>query len=143
MRRRRDPGLRSASLTDALRTVLDAGDYLAVMAYLDRGADHAITRLSPFWPKKSGKPVTFGWAPRLLHAAGQFHKGGPQVGAFLQITGEVTDDLPVHGRPYTFGRLQAAQAAGDRAALDRPVLRLHLTDRSAGINQLVTAAQAL
>ena len=61
--------------------------------------------------------MTFGWGPRFLHSTGQYHKGGPQVGAFLQITGAVTDDLPVPGRPYTFGELQAAQAAGDRQAL--------------------------
>ncbi|MFI5838266.1 glucose-6-phosphate isomerase [Catenuloplanes sp. NPDC051500] len=134
----------AASVADALRTVLDSGDYLAVMAYLDRHADHAIADLRSILADKSGKPVTFGWGPRLLHSAGQFHKGGPAVGAFLQITGVVAEDLDVPGRPYTFGRLQAAQAAGDRAALAaRPVIRLHLTDRSAGINQLVTAAQAL
>lgn len=136
--------IRDGGLTDVLRTVLDAGDYLAVMAYLDRHEDADIARLRSVLADRSGKPVTFGWGPRLLHTAGQFHKGGPRSGAFLQITGAVPDDLAIPGRPYTFGRLQAAQAAGDRAALDgRPLLRLHLTDRTAGINQLVTAAQAL
>jgi glucose-6-phosphate isomerase len=134
----------AGSVAEALRTVLDSGDYLAVMAYLDRHADRAVAALRPILAEKAGRPVTFGWGPRLLHSAGQFHKGGPQVGAFLQITGAVGDDLAVPGRPYTFGRLQAAQAAGDRAALaGRPIVRLHLTDRPAGINQLVTAAQAL
>ncbi|GAB7037376.1 MULTISPECIES: glucose-6-phosphate isomerase [Catenuloplanes] len=137
-------GFSGDSLTGALRAVLDAGDYLAVMAYLDRDGDAEIARLRAVLADKAGKPVTFGWGPRLLHTAGQFHKGGPRTGAFLQITGAVTDDLAIPGRPYTFGRLQAAQAAADRAALDgRPLLRLHLTDRTAGINQLVTAAQAL
>ncbi|MDR7277999.1 glucose-6-phosphate isomerase [Catenuloplanes atrovinosus] len=136
----------AGSLADALRTALDAGDHLAVMAYLDRDADAEITRLRSILADRSGKPVTFGWGPRLLHAAGQFHKGGPRTGGYLQITGAIADDLGIPGRPYTFGRLQAAQAAGDRAALaerDRPLIRLHLTDRTAGINQLVTAAQAL
>ncbi|GAB7047192.1 glucose-6-phosphate isomerase [Catenuloplanes indicus] len=136
--------IQDGGLADVLRTVLDAGDYLAVMAYLDRHDDAEIARLRSILADKSGKPVTFGWGPRLLHTAGQFHKGGPPSGAFLQLTGVVSDDLAIPGRPYTFGRLQAAQAAGDRAALDgRPLLRLHLTDRTAGINQLVTAAQAL
>jgi glucose-6-phosphate isomerase len=52
----------------------------------------------------------------------------------------------VPGRPYTFGTLQAAQAAGDRQALagrGRPVLRLHLTDRAAGAVQLLEAAGGL
>ena len=92
------------------------------------------------------RPVTFGWGPRFLHSTGQYHKGGPQTGSFLQITGAVTDDLPVPGRPFTFGQLQAAQAAGDRQAIagrGRPLVRLHLTDRAAGVGQLLAAADAL
>jgi glucose-6-phosphate isomerase len=88
--------------------------------------------------------VTFGWGPRFLHSTGQYHKGGPQVGTFLQITGTVTDDLGIPGRPYTFGELQAAQAAGDRDALTgrgRPLLRLHLTDRTVGAVELLQAAR--
>ncbi|MEU4755204.1 glucose-6-phosphate isomerase, partial [Micromonospora tulbaghiae] len=57
--------------------------------------------------------------------------------------GAVTDDLEVPGRPYTFAQLQAAQAAGDRRALagrERPVLRLHLTERAAGAAQLLDTA---
>jgi glucose-6-phosphate isomerase len=61
---------------------------------------------------------------------------------FLQITGAVREDLDIPGEPYTFGQLQAAQVAGDRQALagrGRPVLRLHLTDRRAGLGQLMEA----
>jgi glucose-6-phosphate isomerase len=66
------------------------------------------------------------------------------VGSFLQITGAVTDDLDVPGRDFTFGELQAAQARGDLRALtsrDRPVLRLHLTDRARGLDALLAAAR--
>jgi glucose-6-phosphate isomerase len=90
--------------------------------------------------------VTFGWGPRYLHSTGQYHKGGPQTGAFLQITGAVIEDLPVPGRPYTFGQLEAAQAAGDREALasrGRPLVRLHLTDRTAGVARLLAAVDEL
>ena len=69
-------------------------------------------------------------------------EGGPQAGAFLQITGVVAGDLSIPDRPYTFGGLQAAQAGGDRKALadrGRPLLHLHLTDRAAGIGQLLAA----
>jgi glucose-6-phosphate isomerase len=62
------------------------------------------------------------------------------VGAFLQITATPVQDLGVPGKPYTFGELQAAQAAGDRQALltrERPLLHLHLGDRAAGIDQLL------
>ncbi|MBX6356577.1 MAG: glucose-6-phosphate isomerase [Micromonosporaceae bacterium] len=112
--------------------------YLAIMAYLDRVADADAAQLRALLA--GSRPVTFGWGPRFLHSTGQYHKGGPQAGSFLQITGAVEADLPVPGRPYTFGQLQAAQAAGDRQALagrGRPVLRLHLTDRRAGMAQLL------
>ena len=68
--------------------------------------------------------MTFGWAPRFLHSTGQFHKGGPQVGVFLQITGAVTEDLDVPGPPLHVRTAAAAQALGDLRALaerGRPV----------------------
>ncbi|MEV1143035.1 glucose-6-phosphate isomerase [Micromonospora sp. NPDC049799] len=136
-------------LAGVLRWLVDAlGDdgYLAVMAYLDRFADADAARLRPALAGAAGRPVTFGWGPRFLHSTGQYHKGGPQVGSYLQLTGAVTEDLPVPGRAYTFGELQAAQAAGDRQALagrERPLVRLHLTDRSTGVAQLLDAVGAL
>lgn len=136
-------------LAGAVRWLIDGVDddgYLAVMAYLDRGADADAARLRPTLAEALSPPVTFGWGPRFLHSTGQYHKGGPQVGSFLQLTGTVDVDLPVPGKAYSFGELQAAQAAGDRQALadrKRPVLRLHLTDRSAGVTQLLEAAGAL
>nr|WP_230416142.1 glucose-6-phosphate isomerase [Micromonospora tarapacensis] len=139
----------AADLAGALRHLLDGmddGGYLAVTAYLDRHADVAAAGLRPLLARASGRPVTFGWGPRYLHSTGQYHKGGPQLGSFLQVTGTVDVDLPVPGRPYTFGELQAAQAAGDRRALTgrrRPLLRLHLTDRSAGLAQLLDAVGSL
>jgi glucose-6-phosphate isomerase len=120
--------------------------YIAVMAYLDRHGDADTAQVRALLAKASNRPVTFGWGPRFLHSTGQFHKGGPQVGAYLQITGAVTDDLDVPGKSYTFGQLQAAQAAGDRQALtgrDRPLLHLHLTDRAVGITRLLDAARKL
>lgn len=136
-------------LAGAVRWLIDGVDddgYLAVMAYLDRGADADAARLRPALAEALSPPVTFGWGPRFLHSTGQYHKGGPQVGSFLQLTGTVDVDLPVPGKGYSFGELQAAQAAGDRQALadrKRPVLRLHLTDRSAGVTQLLEAAGVL
>jgi len=120
--------------------------YVAVMAYLDRLGDAAAAEVRPLLAEVTKRPVTFGWGPRFLHSTGQFHKGGPQVGAYLQITGAVTEDLDVPGRAYTFGQLQAAQAAGDRQALlgrERPLLHLHLTDRAAGLARLLDVARTL
>jgi glucose-6-phosphate isomerase len=63
---------------------------------------------------------------------------------FLQITGAVADDVAVPDRPFTLGELQLAQALGDLQALEtrgRPTVRLHLTDRAAGVARLLAAAQ--
>ena len=132
----------------ALAALLDAvpdGGYLSVMAYLDRFGDAAAAGLrAALAGRLGGRQVTFGWGPRFLHSTGQFHKGGPQNQAFLQVTGTVTADLQVPGRPYTFGRLQLAQALGDLGALTergRPAVRLHLLDRAAGLTQLLDACE--
>jgi glucose-6-phosphate isomerase len=117
--------------------------YLAVMAYLDRLGDRDAAALRPLLAARTGQPVTFGWGPRFLHSTGQFHKGGPPVGAFLQVTGAHEVDLDVPGRAFTLGRLQHAQALGDSQAIrsrQRPFVRLHLTDRTAGLRQLIAAA---
>jgi glucose-6-phosphate isomerase len=133
-------------LIEALLDAIPDRGYLAVMAYLDRIGDAGAARLRPALAERSaGRQVTFGWGPRFLHSTGQYHKGGPQVGAFLQITGAVTEDLLVPGRPFSFGKLQLAQALGDLRALAgraRPVLRIHLKDRQAGLSALFEAVGA-
>jgi glucose-6-phosphate isomerase len=120
--------------------------YIAVMAYLDRKDDVAITELRAILASKSGRPVTFGWGPRFLHSTGQFHKGGQQNGVFLQITGDVKVDVAIPGQNYGFNTLLAAQALGDGKALASrkyPLLRFNLTNRAMGISELLKAARAL
>ena len=133
----------AGALTAFLSASPDLG-YLAVQAFLDRDADASAVVLRPELARRTGKQTTFGWGPRYLHSTGQYHKGGHQNGAFLQLTGAVTDDLQVPGRPYTLGTLQLAQALGDGQVLlerGRPVLRLNFTDRAAGLAHLVKAVQ--
>ena len=120
--------------------------YLAVQAYLDRIDDASAAVLRPELARRGRVQTTFGWGPRFLHSTGQYHKGGHPNGSFLQLTGEVEEDLPVPDRPYTFGRLELAQALGDAQVLaerGRPVLRLHLRDRVAGLANLVKAVQSI
>jgi glucose-6-phosphate isomerase len=128
---------------DAILAAVPDHGYLAVMAYLDRINDAAAATLRDALALRTPHPVTFGWGPRFLHSTGQFHKGGPPVGAFLQITGDTAFDIEVPDRPFSFARLQLAQALGDLQALEsrsRPVVRLHLTDRAGGLDQLISAA---
>jgi glucose-6-phosphate isomerase len=132
-----------AGVLDTALWSLPESGYLAVMAYLDRVGDADARRLRTGLAARTTHPVTFGWGPRLLHSTGQYHKGGPQSGVFLQVTAESAEDVEVPGEPYTLGRLQLAQALGDLDALrqrGRPVIRLHLLDRAAGIAQLLSAA---
>jgi glucose-6-phosphate isomerase len=129
-------------ISAVLQAIPDRG-YLAVMAYLDRHGDSAAALVRKPLARRTQAPVTFGWAPRFLHSTGQYHKGGPQTGAFVQITGAVEHDLAIPGRPFGFRRLQMAQALGDLRALQqrgRPVVRLHLRDRTAGLQQILDAA---
>lgn len=130
----------------ALAGTLPADGYLSVQAYLDRLAHAPLEQIRNELAELTSRPVTFGWGPRFLHSTGQFHKGGPAVGVFLQVTAEAAEDLAIPDRPFSFGELIAAQAAGDAAVLadhGRPVLRLHFTDVAAGVAQLKTAVAAL
>ena len=105
--------------------------YVAIQAYVDRHTQRGLAEMRDLIAAKSGRPVTFGWGPRFLHSTGQFHKGGPAVGVFLQLTATEDADLPIPDSPFTFGELIRAQAAGDAAVLaehGRPVLTLKLTD---------------
>ena len=73
--------------------------------------------------------TTVGFGPRFLHSTGQLHKGGPNTGLFVQVVDEPAEDVEIPGKPYTFGTLIKAQAAGDLLALrdrDRRVVRVSL-----------------
>ncbi|CCH33510.1 glucose-6-phosphate isomerase [Actinosynnema sp. NPDC047251] len=135
------------TVADALKLLVAAAPdhgYLSVQAYLDRLDDASFALVRPELAQRSHLQTTFGWGPRFLHSTGQYHKGGHQNGVFLQITGASETSLDVPGRPYDLGTLQTAQALGDGQVLaerGRPVLRLHLTDRVAGLAQLVEAIQ--
>ncbi|WP_298252558.1 glucose-6-phosphate isomerase [uncultured Arthrobacter sp.] len=148
---RGDPDLLGSATTvgDALEALLgrlpDRG-YLSVQAYLDRHGQPDLEQVRAPLAAATGRPVTFGWGPRFLHSTGQFHKGGSPVGVFLQLTGASGEDVAIPGQPFGFGELIAAQAAGDAQVLaehGRPVLRLHLTDRAAGVAQVRAAVDAL
>ena len=120
-----------AGAIDALLATLPADGYLSVQAYLDRLAYPELEELRGLLAARAGRPVTFGWGPRFLHSTGQFHKGGPAIGVFLQLVGTTAEDLEIPDRPFTFGQLIQAQAVGDATVLaehGRPVLSLTVDD---------------
>ncbi len=64
--------------------------YLAIMAYVpySDAVEAAAARRRERVVRDHHVATTFGYGPRFLHSTGQFHKGGPAVGAFLQIVDE-------------------------------------------------------
>jgi glucose-6-phosphate isomerase len=127
---------------DALLAQIGADGYLAVQAYVDRHANIELAKLRDILAEKTGRPVTFGWGPRFLHSTGQYHKGGPATGVFLQITATAPADLEIPDSPFSYGYLIQAQAAGDASVLadhGRPVLTLTLTDPAQDLATLFSA----
>jgi glucose-6-phosphate isomerase len=131
-----------SSAVDALLEELGPDGYVAVQAYVDRLALPQLAQVRDLLATLSQRPVTFGWGPRFLHSTGQFHKGGPATGVFLQILATPQEDLDIPGRPFTFGELIQAQASGDASVLaehGRPVLTLTLTDPARNVATLFDA----
>ncbi len=133
-----------AGVLDALWSLVPDDGYVSVQAYVDRLQLPQLEGLREMVAADSGRPTTFGWGPRFLHSTGQYHKGGPANGVFLQIREGGDVDLEIPGRPFTFGQLIEAQAAGDAgvlAGLGRPVVTLTLTDPQPEVLALFEAAQ--
>ncbi|GAB2458695.1 glucose-6-phosphate isomerase [Conyzicola lurida] len=131
-----------AGAVASVLSTLGTDGYVSIQAYLDRVKYPELEQTRNLVAARAERPVTFGWGPRFLHSTGQFHKGGPAVGVFIQIT-EIPDvDLAIPERPFTFGQLIQAQAAGDASVLaehGRPVLTITLTDAEAQLPALIAA----
>ncbi|MFP3913702.1 MAG: glucose-6-phosphate isomerase [Actinomycetota bacterium] len=118
------------------------GDYAALQAFLspDPETEAAAARFRQVVGERHECATTFGYGPRFLHSTGQLHKGGPDTGVFIQVVDGGSDDIAVPETDFTFGRLIAAQADGDYAALrerERRVLRVDVSD--GGMEALVEA----
>jgi len=131
-----------AGVISSLLSHLGEDGYVAIQAYADRVGHPHLAEIRELAAARSKRPVTFGWGPRFLHSTGQFHKGGPAVGVFLQIIVAEEDDLQIPDRPFTFGQLISAQAAGDASVLathGRPVLSLTVSNPKASLPLVLDA----
>ncbi|TDD89873.1 hypothetical protein E1293_04020 [Actinomadura darangshiensis] len=142
------PGLTGASglteLLDALAAGIGPAEHLVVAAYLDpdetRGQGTQVRRLAALLAARCGRPVRVGWGAR-PPALGNDQ---PDGGVYLLVTGNVVRDVPVPGRHHRLGMLQLARALGDARdarAAGRPVVRLHLQNRWAGLTRLLDCAR--
>ncbi len=132
----------------ALRALLwDAAppSYVAIMGYLEPSAefDAAVSELRETIRAATRATTTFGYGPRFLHSTGQFHKGGPKTGRFLQLLHDGPQDVEIPGKQFTFTTLKNAQAIGDLEtlrSLDLPAERVRLQgDDPAGALRALTA----
>ena len=127
---------------------LGAGDYAALLAYIERTPEHIAALQDMRTQIRDAKSVAtvaeFG--PRFLHSTGQTYKGGPNSGVFTQITADDAADLAVPGERYSFSVVKAAQARGDFDVLaerGRRALRVHITgDLKAGLDAVAAAIHA-
>ncbi|HNB34837.1 MAG TPA: bifunctional transaldolase/phosoglucose isomerase [Anaerolineales bacterium] len=109
-----------------------AGEFVTINAYLPRNAEmiEAIQSLRTAIRARTKLPVTAGFGPRFQHSTGQFHKGGPNKGRFIQFVYDAEKDMDIPGQGLTFGTLIRAQALGDYEALKaagRKALRIRLS----------------
>ena len=140
------PDVPPATETAVDSLVLEATppEYLAIMAYVQPSPelDTAIAELRIAIRAATKATTTFGYGPRFLHSTGQFHKGGPRTGRFLQLIHDGKPDVEIPGAPYTFTTLKDAQAIGDLNTLRElklPAERVQLTgeDPASAVRALI------
>ncbi len=111
------PQVPDAAETAVRSLLLDARppQYVAIMSYSQPTPefDAAASDLRVAIRDATKATTTFGYGPRFLHSTGQFHKGGPKTGRFLQLIHDGPNDVEIPGAPYTFTTLKNAQAIGD------------------------------
>src|SRR6202790_1253431 len=81
---------------------LGAGDYFALLGYVEMNADHESLLQTLRMTVRDHKRVAtcLGFGPRFLHSTGQAYKGGPNSGVFLQVTCDDSVELPVPGQKF-------------------------------------------
>lgn len=107
---------------------LEPSSYIALAVFGPGGAAEGPWRaVAHALEERTNRPVTLGFGPRFLHSTGQFHKGGPAEGVFIQIIVAPTSDQEIPGRPFGTKELLFAQAHGDAAVLGttgQPILSI-------------------
>jgi transaldolase / glucose-6-phosphate isomerase len=132
----------------ALSSRLQPGTYVSMLAYTtpSRSFETAVSRLRKVLMSRHRVATTFGYGPRYLHSTGQLHKGGPNTGVFLELVDRMSPDTAIPGKPFSFGTLAQAQAAGDLESLrthHRHAIRVQLSRDQAATVNAITAALTL
>jgi transaldolase/glucose-6-phosphate isomerase len=96
-----------------------ACEFFTINAYIPRNKEtiDALQALRVAIREKTKCAVSAGFGPRFQHSTGQFHKGGPNKGLFIQVVYDAQNDMDIPNQGMTFGTLIRAQALGDYEAL--------------------------
>jgi glucose-6-phosphate isomerase len=113
-----------------LLALVQPGDHLALQVFGDPGDHeaHVLDAVRVALRDRLRVAVSLGFGPRYLHSTGQLHKGGPKAIVCVQAVGNDPDEIPIPGRPYGFGHLKRAQAAGDLRTLQARGIRAGRVD---------------
>ncbi|MGD8805688.1 MAG: glucose-6-phosphate isomerase, partial [Chloroflexota bacterium] len=128
----------TAGALDEFLATAGPGDYIALQAYAwpTAGIENLLQELRMLLRDRYRLATTVGFGPRYLHSTGQFHKGGPDTGYFVQFVSTPSSDIPIPDEPgsqeaqTTFGALMRFQAQGDAQALlnaRRRIIRFRLS----------------
>jgi transaldolase/glucose-6-phosphate isomerase len=128
-----DPDVEPKGSLDELLSGAEEGNYVCVQAFVDPTEENEqrIMGLVERIRARTRCVTTHGFGPRYLHSTGQLHKGGPPIGRFVQVVDDTGAEIGIPGKPFGFGKLIRAQAAGDFASLQergRPIVRIRLED---------------
>ena len=139
--------IRAADVISALRNLATTPHFLSIQAYLDgdSGLEEPLARLRDRLAETLGVPVSLDWGPRFLHSTGQFHKGGPALGVFLQLLDTADPEFYIADSTDGFGELITAQAHGDREVLTSrglPVIAVRASDPHRLVAALLDAMSA-
>jgi transaldolase / glucose-6-phosphate isomerase len=106
-----------------LAPILEAAppQYVAILGYVTPSDefDAAVEELRVKIRDRTKATTTFGYGPRYLHSTGQYHKGGPPNGVFLQLYARAKADVEIPEAGYSFEHLKNAQALGDAQTLQQ------------------------
>ena len=112
------PDVPPGSLDDLLAKA-SPPKYITILGYVTPSEEYdaAVTDLRVALRERTKCATTFGYGPRYLHSTGQYHKGGPPNGLFIQLYQPGSDDVEIPEAGYSFEHLKNAQALGDMQTL--------------------------
>jgi transaldolase/glucose-6-phosphate isomerase len=134
------PAEEPGSLSEVLGHAESGRSYVCLQAFVAPTPEREakLARLQGTLRDTLGCAATAGFGPRYLHSTGQYHKGGPPNGVFVQLLAGEQDDEEIPGRPFGFRTLRDAQALGDAGALrgrGLPLARISLAACEAAIER--------